>query len=137
MNWQIVPLEKRDRGLCREAAEMLAEEFRAFWPDAWPTLMTRFIRIRSRMRRLEKEVACWAGSAVSRSTVGMYGGSIRSCRGPSGYCGRRSDAIPSVDVDKAPASSGPLAARHSVMTVCFGCIAVQAPLRASESAMMG
>jgi aminoglycoside 6'-N-acetyltransferase I len=38
VSWEICPFARQDRKICRTAAQLLVEEFREHWPDAWPTL---------------------------------------------------------------------------------------------------
>lgn len=71
MNWQIVPLEKRDRDLCREAAERLVEEFRAFSPNAWPTLKTAEAEVD---QALHSEKIAYAAIGRGDSLLGWIGG---------------------------------------------------------------
>ena len=71
MNWQIVPLKKRDRDLCREAAEMLVEEFRAFWPNAWPTLKAAETEVDD---ALHSEKIAYAAVGEGGRLLGWIGG---------------------------------------------------------------
>lgn len=71
MNWQIVPLKKGHRDLCREAAEMLVQEFRAFWPDAWPTLETAEAEVDD---ALHAEKIAYAAVGEGGGLLGWIGG---------------------------------------------------------------
>lgn len=71
MNWTIVPLARRHEELCREAAEMLVEEFREHWPDAWPTLKLAEAEV---AEALQGEKIAYAVVSEGGALLGWIGG---------------------------------------------------------------